>query len=359
MSKQTPLYQAHVKHAAKLVDFAGYSMPLHYGSQISEHLAVRQAAGMFDVSHMTIIDLHGEIVPWLRTLLTNDVAKLTDGHALYTCMCTETGGVIDDLIVYRLSEKRFRLIVNAATREKDLAWMEAHRPADVELRTVDDTALIAVQGPDAVRLANAALSEIGRELKIVRMGRHTALVSGDWFVGRTGYTGEDGVEIALPAAQAAGLWEALFAKGVQPAGLGARDTLRLEAGLCLYGQDLDEEHSPAESGVAFTIDIVDSDRDFIGREVLEDQKLFGGRFQQIGIVLEGRGVLRQGQVVERAGRPVGKVTSGTFSPTREISIALARVDKTFKGGCDVRIRDRLIAAHISSVPFVPHGHARE
>jgi len=359
MSKETPLYQSHCDLSAKLIDFAGYLLPVHYGSQIGEHLAVRESSGMFDVSHMTIIDLQGEVVPWLRILLSNDVAKLTDGRALYSCMCTETGGVVDDLIVYRLHENRFRLIVNAATREKDLAWLEAHRPADVEMHEVKDTALIAVQGPDAVRLADQACRQMGAELELRRMGRHTAQESKGWFAGRTGYTGEDGVEIALPAEQAAGLWQALLAAGVQPAGLGARDTLRLEAGLPLYGQDLDEEHSPAESGIAFAIDIVDPDRQFIGRELLEDHKLFGGRTHQLGIVLDGRGVLRHGQVVERVGRPVGVVTSGSFSPSREVSIALIRVDKSFKGGCDVKIRDRLIAAHVVSVPFVPHGRARE
>lgn len=359
MSKHTPLYQAHLDNLAKMVDFAGYSLPIHYGSQIVEHKAVRSSAGMFDVSHMTILDLQGEVIPWLRTLLTNDVAKLSDGRALYTCMCNEKGGVIDDLIVYRLSENRFRLIVNAATREKDIAWMEGHKPANVELHEVQDTALIAVQGPDAVRLANAAFAEMGQSADLVSMDRHSALEPGDWFVGRTGYTGEDGVEIALPADKAIDLWNALLAQEVKPAGLGARDTLRLEAGLCLYGQDLDEDHTPAESGIGFTIDIKDDDRDFIGREVLEDHRLFGGRFVQIGIILDGRGVLRHGQVVERVGRPIGMVTSGTFSPTREVSIALARVDKTFPGGCDVKIRDRLIGAHITSVPFVPHGQARE
>ncbi|NND90793.1 MAG: glycine cleavage system aminomethyltransferase GcvT [Granulosicoccus sp.] len=359
MSKQTPLYKAHQDHAAKLVDFAGYSLPLHYGSQIGEHLAVRESAGMFDVSHMTIIDLQGEVVPWLRYLLTNDVAKLTDGHALYSCMCNEKGGVIDDLIVYRLTADRFRLIVNAATREKDLAWLNLHKPADVDIRQVENTALIAVQGPDAVRLANMAFTRLGQDADLKHMGRHTALEIGKWFVGRTGYTGEDGVEIAVPAAQAVDLWKALVQQGIQPAGLGARDTLRLEAGLSLYGQDLDEEHTPAESGVAFTIDIVDPDRNFIAREVLEEHKLFGGRCRQLGIVLDGRGVLRHGQVVELVGQPIGIVTSGTFSPTRGVSIALVRVNKAFKGGCDVRIRDRLLAAHVTSVPFVPHGQARE
>ena len=360
MSKQTALYSAHKEHAAKLVDFAGYSLPLHYGSQVAEHNAVRDNAGMFDVSHMTIIDIHGEgATRWLRELLSNDVAKLKDSRALYTCMCLENGGVIDDLIVYRLSDTRYRLIVNAATREKDLAWLKGHKPAGVELQEVIDTSLIAVQGPDAVRLARNALKEIGQDFNTSDMPRFSALESGDWFVGRTGYTGEDGVEISLPDSQAVPFWQALVAQGVNPTGLGARDTLRLEAGLCLYGQDLDEDHSPAESGIAFTIDISDRDRQFIGRDVLEDHRLFGGRFQQIGLVLDGRGVLRHGQSVERVGRAVGTVTSGSFSPSREVSIALVRVEKQFEGGCDVNIRDRLIAAHVASIPFVPHGQARE
>lgn len=359
MTINTPLYQAHLDGSAKMVEFAGHSLPIHYGSQIEEHKAVRQSAGMFDVSHMTIIDLQGEVIPWLRTLLSNDVAKLSDGRALYTCMCNEKGGVIDDLIVYRLAEDRFRLVVNAATRQKDIDWLQAHKPAGVDLNEAQDTALIAVQGPDAVRLANAAFGEMGVSANLIDMPRHSAVETAEWFVGRTGYTGEDGVEIALPAAAAESLWKALLSQDVKPAGLGARDTLRLEAGLCLYGQDLDEEHTPAESGIAFTIDINDPDRDFIGREILEDHRLFGGRFVQVGIMLDGRGVLRHGQVVERVGRAIGTVTSGTFSPTREVSIALARVDKTFQGGCDVKIRDRLIGAHVCSVPFVPHGQARE
>jgi len=360
MTKQTALYTAHKEHSAKFVSFAGYELPIHYGSQIGEHHTVRQSAGMFDVSHMTTVDIHGAgAMDWLRHLLTNDVAKLSDGRALYTCMCREDGGVLDDLIVYRMTADRFRLIVNAATREKDLAWMQGHKPAGVELDELLDTSLIAVQGPDAVKLAAQALKEVGQTLPIESLNRFAALESKDWFIGRTGYTGEDGVEISLPDAQALAFWQALTEQGVKPAGLGARDTLRLEAGLCLYGQDLDEDHSPAESGIATTIDINDPDRDFIGRETLEDHKMFGGRFCQIGLVLDGRGVLRQGQIVERVGRDIGRVTSGTFSPTRELSIALARVDKEFLGGCDVNIRNRLVGAHIASVPFVPHGRARE
>ena len=191
------------------------------------------------------------------------------------------------------------------------------------------------------------------------MRRYSALESGDWFIARTGYTGEDGVEIVLPESKAVGLWQALAEQGVQAAGLAARDSLRVEAGLCRYGEDLDEEHSPVESGIPSTIDIVDPDRDFIGREILEDHKLFGGRYMQIGLILDGRGVMQKGQTVELVGRSIGTITSGTFSPTREVSVALARVEKRFTGGCDISIRDRLLPAHIASVPFVPHGRARD
>ncbi len=360
MTSQTALYAAHKEHSANFINIAGYELPLHYGSQISEHHAVRQSAGMFDVSHMTTVDVQGAgASDWLRQLLSNDVAKLTDGKALYTCLCREDGGVLDDLMVYRLAADRFRLIANAATREKNLAWMEGHKPAGVELHEVSGTSTIAVQGPDAVKLAAQSLRAIGQSMSIETLGHFAAVEKNDWFIGRTGYTGEDGVEISLPDSQAVALWQSLVAQGVNPAGFGARDTLRLEAGLCLYGQDLDEDHSPAESGIASTIDLTDPDREFIGREILEDHKMFGGRSCRIGLVLDVPGTLDHGQSVERVGREIGIVTSGCFSPTREASILMARVDKVFKGGCDVNIGKCLMGARVASVPFVPHGRARE
>lgn len=360
MKKKSPLYAIQAEAAAKFIDYAGFSLPLHYGSQTAEHQSVRQSAGMFDVSHLSIIDLQGEeTTNWLRHLFTNDVGKLVDGKAMYTCMCRENGGVIDDLIVYRLSSDRYRLIINPETRDKDLEWLEAHRPANLQLQELDGTAMLAVQGPDAVRLAQAAFAEIGRTHDLMSMGRYSAFESDGWFIARTGYTGEDGIEIVLPDSEAVGLWQALAEQGVVAAGLGARDSLRVEAGLCRYGEDLDEEHSPVESGIPFTIDIVDPDRDFIGREILEDHKMFGGRYMQIGLILDSRGVLQKGQSVELVGRSIGTITSGAFSPTREVSVALARVEKKFTGGCDISIKDRLLPAHIASVPFVPHGQARD
>jgi aminomethyltransferase len=268
-------------------------------------------------------------------------------------MCNEAGGVIDDLIAYCLSDNRFRLVVNAATREKDLAWFKEHQPDDVTLTIPENTALIAVQGPNALDKASTALAQVrGTGLDSGSIKRFYAQYDDVWFVGRTGYTGEDGVEIALPAEQARALWDALLEAGVKPCGLGARDTLRLEAGMCLYGLDLDETHSPIESGIGWTVDLDDDTRQFIGREVLEEQMQFGGRYVRLGLQLDGRGVLRTGQAVQLAGKDVGTITSGTFSPTRQQSIALARVNKRFQGHCDVLIRDKPIVAHVVPIPFV-------
>jgi len=292
-------------------------------------------------------------------MLSNDVAKLVDGKAMYSCLCREDGGVIDDLMVFRMDENHYRLYVDAARREKDLAWLNGHLTQDVEITEIEGRSVIAVQGPDAIRFATTALESVGLSLGLSAMPRFSAVSSGDWFVSRTGYTGEDGVEIAMPANQAVGLWQALSEQGVLPAGLGARDTLRLEAGFSLYGPDIDEHHSPAESGIANTIDIRDSDRLFIGREILEDHKLFGGRYFQVGLTLNGEGMLRRGAEVELVGQSIGRVTSGSFSPTRATSVALARVSRKFTGTCDVAVRDRLQPASIASVPFVPHGLARE
>ena len=354
MSKHPPLHAAHVDAGGKMVDFAGYSLPVHYGSLVNEHHAVRQAAGVFDVSHMTIVDISGnDAMPWLRKLLSNDVKKLVQGKALYSCLCNEQGGVIDDLIVYCMGDNDYRLIVNAATREKDLAWFEKQRSGDVKIDVLDKLALLAVQGPTAVDTTASVLN--ARDLNgdaVKALKRFSAWRSDDWFIARTGYTGEDGLEIALPESDATEFWQALVDAGVTPAGLGARDTLRLEAGMSLYGNDLDEDHTPAESGIAWTIDLNDESRDFIGRETLEDHKLFGGRSVMLGLTLDGRGVLRQGQKVERVGKEIGTITSGTFSPTLQKTIALARVDKRFEGGCDVIIRDKLHAAHVVSVPFL-------
>jgi aminomethyltransferase len=271
MGNRTPLFDEHVAAGGKMVDFAGWEMPINYGSQIEEHNQVRTDAGMFDVSHMVVVDLEGERTrEFLRYLLANDVDRLQDsGKALYSCMLNETGGVIDDLIVYFLRDDFFRMVVNAATREKDLAWLEKQAAAfSVNVRERPELAMIAVQGPNARAKTLPLLPDSAREAA-AGLKTFTGMFDGDWFIARTGYTGEDGFEIILPAGEAAGFWRRLSYAGVKPAGLGARDTLRLEAGMNLYGSDMDESVSPLESALGWTVAWEPVDRDFIGRAALE------------------------------------------------------------------------------------------
>ena len=356
-SKRTCLYQAHLDMGARMADFAGWRMPIAYGSQLEEHHCVRRHAGMFDVSHMTIVDVCGTAAEaYLRRLLANDVAKLAGGgadryKALYSCMLRHDGGVIDDLIAYRIGDAEFRLVANAATRAKDLAWLaEQAEPFDIAVTERDELAMLAVQGPAALPEV-ARLAPSGAALATLRP--FTAMRSEDWFIARTGYTGEDGVEIMLPASKALGVWQALAAQGVAACGLGARDTLRLEAGLNLYGQDMDESETPLECGLAWTVDFGPG-RAFVGRDALERQREAGVAMVQAGLLLAGRGVPRAGcEVVTDAGR--GHVTSGTFSPTLGRSIALARLPADAKGRCHVIIRDRPQLAKIVKPPFVRNG----
>ncbi len=347
MTRQTPLYAEHVAAGGKMVDFAGWSMPVNYGSQIEEHQAVRSAAGMFDVSHMTIIDVEGAgAEAYLRRLVANDVAKLEVNSALYGALLNERGGVLDDLIVYRL-ENGYRCVVNASTRDKVLDWFARHAVADATFAE-QDLAMIAVQGPDAVATAAEIMGEALAEVK-----PFTALAAGDALIGRTGYTGEDGVEVMLPADAAVTLWQKLSAAGVAPAGLGARDTLRLEAGLNLYGQDLDEDTSPLASNIGWTIAWEPAERDFIGRAAIEPER--GQNAEKLtGLLLQDKGVLRHGQVVTTPAGD-GIITSGTFSPTMGSSIALARVPRAAKGDCQVDIRGKLKQARIVKPPFVRNG----
>ncbi len=354
MGLKTALYDTHVLQGAKIVDFGGWEMPLHYGSQIEEHHAVRRDAGMFDVSHMGVIDLTGDRVrEFLRSLLANDVGRLKiPGKALYSCMLLPSGGVIDDLIVYFMSDTWFRVVVNAGTRDKDLAWIRRHAaPFAVTVTLRADLAMIAIQGPNAREKTLPLLAPeqriVARDLQHFFGGTFDA-----WFIARTGYTGEDGFEVMMPAADAAKTWNALRAQGIQPAGLGARDTLRLEAGMNLYGNDMDETHHPLESGLAWTVAFEPGDRDFIGRGALEILRRTSGD-QLVGLLLEERGVLRSHQKVI----PAGEVTSGTFSPTLNRSIALARVPKTAAVGVQVEIRGKLHPASIVKTPFVRHGKA--
>ena len=346
-----------------MVDFGGFDMPLHYGSQIDEHHAVRSDAGMFDVSHMRVVDLHGEAASspraFLRFALANDVDKLkAPGKALYSCLLREDGGVLDDLIVYFLREDFFRVVVNAATAEKDIAWLRAlaakHAPA-LSIMPREDLAMIAVQGPKARAKVWSAIPGSEAATKDLKPFNATT-VSAPWgeaFIARTGYTGEDGFEIVVPAAHVETLWHDLRDAGVMPCGLGARDTLRLEAGMNLYGQDMDEAVSPLESGLAWTVD-PKADRAFVGRDALRAKPVTR---KLAGLVLTGAGgVLRAHQHV-RTAHGDGEITSGTFSPTMKRSIALARVPAAVNDGDTVRVdvRGRLLDARVVKPPFVRNG----
>ena len=361
MLKRTPLYDTHVAAGARMVDFGGWEMPVAYGSQIEEHHAVRRHAGMFDVSHMRTVDVEGAASrAFLRHLIANDVDKLTPGKALYSCMLRADGGVLDDLIVYWLGADRYRAVVNAATAEKDLAWMHKVAHDDrypVSILQRRELAMIAVQGPKARALLKEVLEGIDVDAAAVIDGLKpfTARMVDEFFIARTGYTGEDGCEVVLPADEVAELWRRLAAEGVAPCGLGARDTLRLEAGMNLYGQDMDETVSPLESGLAWTVDLKES-RDFIGRAALEKQQASGGLRQLLGLKMTERGVLRAHQKVMTA-RGDGEITSGTFSPTLGCSVALARLPAGVAVGDAVQVdlRGKPVAAQVVKYPFVRNG----
>ncbi len=366
MLKRTVLFDTHRAAGARMVDFGGWEMPLHYGSQINEHLAVRRASGMFDVSHMRVVDVAGPgSLDFLRHLLANDVARLKPGRALYSCMLLPDGGVIDDLIAYRVADPGatdgadLRLVLNAGRAERDLAWLDAERarwPAPVTLRARTDLALIAVQGPAARAHLAAAVPRLAATVEALAV--FGAASAGDCFVARTGYTGEDGCEIALPAGAAAGFWQALVQAGVTACGLGARDTLRLEAGMNLYGNDMDETVSPLESGLGWTVDLR-SDRAFIGRAALERQQAAGRLRQLLGLQLLDRGVLRAHQEV-RTHQGIGQVTSGTFAPSMDCSIGLARLPAGVNPGDEVAVTLRAgpASARVCRPPFVRNGTIR-
>ena len=355
MLRETPLHAVHRAAGAKMVDFGGWDMPVSYGSQIEEHHAVRCDAGMFDVSHMLPVDLRGaDVRDFLRYALANDVGKLTvPGKALYSCLLRHDGGVLDDLIAYFLSEDWFRLVVNAATAEKDVAWLTtlaAERASALVIAPRRDLAMVAVQGPNARERVWQVLP--GSRAVSEPLKPFLAAEFGEYFIARTGYTGEDGFEVMLPATRAAEFWHALAAVGVRPCGLGARDTLRLEAGMNLYGQDMTEAENPLESGLAWTVD-TKSPRDFVGRAAIATPP----KRHLVGILLLDKGgVLRSHQKVHTA-TGEGEMTSGTFSPTLAQSIGFARVPVGVNAGdqVDVEIRDKRLAARVVKPPFVRHG----
>ncbi len=358
MGQRTPLYDQHVALGAKMVDFGGWDMPLHYGSQVEEHHQVRRDCGVFDVSHMTVVDVCGaQAKAWLQHLLANDVERLqTMGKALYSAMLNPAGGVIDDLIVY-LTPHGYRLVVNAGTRDKDLAWMQSQLgDYAVELRERAELAMLAIQGPHA-RARTAELVSPSRAELIHSFKPFQGLADGEWFIARTGYTGEDGLEIILPASEAVDFLGELLGAGIAPIGLGARDTLRLEAGMNLYGQDMDEQVSPLVANMAWTIAWEPASRDFIGREALQAERAAGVASKLVGLVLEERGVLRAHQVVRVEGVGEGEITSGSFSPTLGKSIALARVPLATGERAEVEIRGKWYPVRVVQPNFVRHGKA--
>ena len=352
--KQTPLFAQHQKLGAKLVDFGGWALPVNYGSQVIEHHAVRKNVGMFDVSHMTVSDVTGkDTLAFLSYLLANDISKIsgTSGKAMYSCMLNEQGGVIDDLIVYFINDQHCRLVTNAATNEKDMAWMNNVAASyDVSFVERPELALLAVQGPNAISVASQVLDSEFAEI-VSKLKRFQGVFYGDEFVGRTGYTGEDGLEFIVSAQLANSLWEALVSADVQPCGLGARDTLRLEAGMALYGNDLDEQHTPIDCGLKWTVSISD-ERNFVGKSALKDP----AEYSTIGLILEDRGVLRGHQEVYQGDSIIGETTSGTFSPSLEKSIALARVKTSQKPALDsvveIAVRKKRLSARVVKYPFV-------
>lgn len=359
MIKQTPLFNAHIQAGARMVDFGGWNMPINYGSQIEEHHAVRNDAGMFDVSHMTIVDINGEHAKhYLQKLLANDVAKLNkSGKALYTAMLNQKGGVIDDLIVYYLNDQHYRLVVNAATREKDLAWMQQQaRDFSVTVTENNQLAIIAVQGPNAIAKTHDILSP-AQQQAVADLAVFSAVQTDDLFIARTGYTGENGYEIMLPAAQAENFWQQLITAGVAPCGLGARDTLRLEAGMNLYGNEMDENISPLQANMSWTIAWEPESRDFIGKQALLAEKAAGVKHKLVGLLLQGKGIIRAQMpvIIEDIGK--GKTTSGSLSPSLQKSIGLARVPQATALGQTVmlEIRGKQIPAQIVKPCFVRNG----
>ena len=357
--KTTPFHQAHKDAGAKLVDFAGWELPIHYGSQIAEHEAVRTDAGMFDVSHMLVTDVAGEKAKaFFRKLLANDVAKLGFvGKALYSAMLNDKGGVIDDLIVYRVSEDetRYRIVSNGATREKDSAqFQKIGAEFGIKLTPRYDLAMLAVQGPKAIAKLLTVKPEWADTINSLKPFQGADL-GNDWFVARTGYTGEDGVEVILPGSEAGAFFKALQQAGVKPCGLGARDTLRMEAGMNLYGNDMDDDVSPLEAGMAWTVDLKDEARDFVGKAALVALKEKGVSVKQVGLLLAKGGVLREHmEVITPEGK--GITTSGVFSPSLKQSIAIARVPKAFEGDtAKVVIRGKEVDVRVLKLPFVRNG----
>jgi aminomethyltransferase len=340
-----------------MVDFHGWSMPINYGSQINEHNSVRENCGIFDVSHMTILDFKGDDAEtFVRKLISNDIKKLTEPYAgLYSAMVNEQGGVIDDLIAYKM-ENGYRLVVNCATRGEDLKWISSKSlNFKVEMTERDDLSMIAVQGPRSLDVLSSCPAPIVRALESKK--RQQGVYDNNMFATKTGYTGEIGFEVILPHEQAVNLWQNAIDAGAVPVGLGARDTLRLEAGMNLYGFEMDESITPFECNMSWTVDFSDTDRDFYGKKALENILKEENYNELVGIMLDERTILRQGQKLwfNENKDLDGIVTSGTYSPTLKKPIALARIPKADLKSCFTEVRDKKVFAKIGSPKFIKEG----
>lgn len=354
---KTPLFDSHIAANAKMVDFSGWSMPINYGSQIQEHNNVRENCGVFDVSHMLAVDIKGkDAAKFLRFVLASDVAKLIDGKAMYGCMLNHEAGIVDDLITYKVNSEHFRIVVNAGNRESDVAWfVDNSKDFDVEITAQKDLAIVAVQGPKAIEIVkHSVVKEIAEELD--HLSPFSFKFFSRWMFARTGYTGEDGFEIMLPADEVVAFWSSLLENGAQPAGLGARDTLRLEAGMHLYGSDMNTETTPLERGLGWSVDLSDEGRNFVGKKAFLAKKAEGINTKWAGVVLKSKGVLRAGQEIDFDNGEKGYITSGTFSPTLKVAIALAYVPKQGENPI-VNIRGKKLEVEIIRPRFVKNGES--
>ena len=350
-AKRTPLYEWHKARGARFTPFAGWEMPVQYKSIVQEHNAVRKGVGIFDISHMGQVFAEGpEALPFLQKLCTNDIAKCAPGKAMYSHLCDERGGVIDDIFVYCFDSARYLIVVNASTSEKDFSWMEKHKMSGVTLaHKSSELSMIAVQGPKAVSVLSKIFKPVPERHRIAeeRFGTHPA------FVCRTGYTGEDGCELIVPNEGIVELTEAVMEAGkdagIEPCGLGARDTLRLESGYLLYGNDVDEQHTPLEAGVGW---VVKFDKgDFIGRAALLRQKESGVSRKLTAFKLKERGIPRHGSKIFRDGEEIGAVTSGTFSPSLQAGIALGYVPSGAQGAFAIECLGKPVPAETVKLPF--------
>lgn len=354
---KTPLFESHVAANAKMVDFSGWSMPINYGSQIQEHNNVRENCGVFDVSHMLAVDIKGKDAEnFLRHMLANDVAKLANNKAQYGCMLNHEAGIVDDLITYKVNQEHFRIVVNAGNRESDVTWfVENSKDFSVEITPKKELAIVAVQGPKAVEIVKHCVTkEIAEEIDSLKP--FSFKFFSKWMFARTGYTGEDGFEIMLPADQVADFWDSLLENGAEPAGLGARDTLRLEAGMHLYGSDMNTTTTPLERGLGWSVDLSDESRNFIGKKAYLAKKAEGVNTKWAGVVLKSKGVLRAGQEIDFDNGEKGYITSGTFSPTLKVAIALAYVPKQGTNPI-VNIRGKELEVEIIKPRFVKNGES--